>query len=97
MEVNASVDRGVLQELLKRVEASEVAIEHQDSTIRLLKNEWGDVLDRANRVMGRLNARIRKFEAQDSPERDAEPQEGAGAYPGGTHALLSTARARRSG
>ena len=80
--------------LLARVEASEKAIEGLESRIRLLKNEWQDVLDRANRVMGRLNARIRKSEAQTEPEDD--DQVGPKPTPApGTHATLSEMRRRR--
>jgi len=80
--------------LLERVEATEKAGERLESTIKLLRNEWEDVLDRTNRVMGRLNARIRKSEAQTEPESDV--QEGPkGVAPTGTHAVLSGMRRSR--
>jgi len=93
LEHQSLVHRGINEKLLERLEASEKAVEAQGSTIRLLKNEWEDVLDRANRVMGRLNARIRKFEGQNEPESDAEsgPQ---GPTPIGTHAALAARRGR---
>jgi len=94
LEVNVSVDRGVTQELLKRIDASEKAIEGLESSSRLLKNEWLDVLDRANRVMGRLTARIRKFESQNGPESDVEEVE-KGPLPAGVHATLTEMRRRR--
>ena len=86
--------RGGENKLLARVEALEKAQEGQESTIRLLKNEWQDVLDRANRVMGRLNARIRKSEAQTEPESD-DPVGPQGVAPPGNHATLAQMRRRR--
>ena len=91
--------RGGENKLLDRVEALEKAVEASESRIRLLKNEWEDVLDRANRVMGRLNARIRKFEGQNGPPVDDQvaPQGQAPEKPQGAHATLSAMRRRRSG
>ena len=86
--------RGGENKLLERIEALEKADEAQDSRIRLLKNEWEDVLDRANRVMGRLNARIRKFEATSEPESDTEPAP-QGPAPVGAHGTLRDMRRRR--
>jgi len=86
--------RGRENKQLERIEALEKAQEAQDSRMRLLKNEWEDVLDRANRVMGRLNARIRKFEGQEKPPEDAEaPTEGQ--PPLGNHSLMQAMRRKR--
>jgi len=84
---------GMIEEQSGRIEALEKAQEASDSRMRLLKNEWEDVLDRANRVMGRLNARIRKSEAQNDvvSDTDVGPQ---GAPPTGTHAALVARRGR---
>ena len=89
--------RGGENELTERIIALEKAVEGLQSKIRLLKNEWEDVLDRANRVMGRLNARIRKSEATSATESDAEPVPHAAAPTEivGTHAQLSAMRGRR--
>jgi len=82
-----------------RIQALEKAVEAQDSRIRLLKNEWEDVLDRANRVMGRLNARIRKFNEEKPPEEPAQETAAVGLGPTavrGSHAVLTEMR-RKSG
>ncbi len=94
LELQRTLDRGGADVLLERIAALEKAYESQDSRLRLLKVEWESVLDKVNSVMGRLNARIRKFESQDPPE-DPKPQEESGGYPGGSHALLSTMRGKR--
>jgi len=90
--------RGGRKKENERITALEKAVEAQDSRIRLLKNEWEDVLDRANRVMGRLNARIRKFTKEDASEEATEttetPAEGLRAVPG-SHAVLSGMRGKR--
>lgn len=90
-------DRGGESKNLERIIALEKANETLDSRLRLLKNEWEDVLDRVNRVMGRLNARIRKFNASESPESDElEPPKGVDPprIGTGTHATLRAARER---
>ena len=91
--------RGGENKLLERIEALEKAGEGLESRIRLLKNEWEDVLDRANRVMGRLNARIRKSEAVSAPESDTEATPQAPAPPAvlGSHATLVAMRGRKRG
>ena len=56
-----------LQALQERMEAAE-------STLRTLKIEWEDVLDRMQRVMGRLNARMKASTiAQDEPPEVGPP------------------------
>jgi len=86
--------RGRLEEQSEKIEALEKAVDGLESSSRLLKNEWLDVLDRANRVMGRLTARIRKFESQNGPESDVEEVE-KGPLPGGVHGTLVAMRRRR--
>jgi len=86
--------RGGGKRLLEKIEALEKSQEAQDSRMRLLKNEWEDVLDRANRVMGRLNARIRKFEGQNEPESDAEVRPQGLVPVVGSHTALAAKRGR---
>lgn len=78
----------------ERIEALERAQERIESSIRLLKTEWIDTYERMNKVMGRLNARIRKA-ADEVPAEEHPAQEPTGPGPVGTHALLTAARARR--
>jgi len=83
----------------ERITALERALEAQESQLRLIKVEWESVLDKVNSVMGRLNARIRKFEATSGPENDAtEPVQGLASPPAlGSHATLTAMRGRRRG
>jgi len=87
--------RGGRKQQSEQIEALEKAVEGLESRLKLLRNEWEDVFDRMNRVMGRLNARIRKSEAVAEPESDTEevrrgivPSQG----PVGTHAQLMEMR-----
>ena len=86
-------ERGGDLRLLERVEALEKADEGHDSRLRLIKTEWEDVLDRVNRVMGRLNARIRKSEAANEPESDT-PTGPQGLPSPGSHTVLKAMRGR---
>lgn len=80
-----------------RLDAVEKAVEGLESRQKLMRGEWEEVHDRVNRVMGRLNARIRKVGASDSPESD-EPEAPKGAATPrmgtGTHGRLSEMRAK---
>jgi hypothetical protein len=90
--------RGGENRNLERIEAIEKAIEGHNSALKVIRIEWEDVFDRMNRVMGRLNARIRKSEGAQAPESDAEatPQaEMPFGAPSGTHAMLDAMRRRR--
>ena len=86
--------RGGRKQLLDRLQALEEGQETLESRLRLLKNEWEDVLDHTNRVMGRLNARIRKNQAIEGPEVDSNETQVAPAPPQGVHSILQEARAR---
>jgi hypothetical protein len=90
--------RGGENKHLARIEALEKAIEGHNSALKVIRIEWEDVFDRMNRVMGRLNARIRKSEGLQAPESDtqASPQaEMPFGQPTGTHAMLDAMRSRR--
>lgn len=82
-----------------RIAALERAVESQESQLRLIKVEWESVLDKVNSVMGRLNARIRKFEATTGPESDEQPtSQGTASLPiQGSHSTLTAMRGRRRG
>lgn len=80
------------------IEAIKKAIEGHNSALKVIRLEWEDVFDRLNRIMGRLNARIRKSEGLQAPESDSEttPQpEIPFGKPTGTHAMLDAMRRRR--
>jgi len=80
------------------IDALKKAIEGHNSALKVIRLEWEDVFDRLNRIMGRLNARIRKSEGLQAPESDNEamPQpEMPFTPPGGTHAMLDAMRRRR--
>ena len=92
-------NRGGENKEQERIEALEKAQERLESSMRLFRTEWESTYDKLNRLMGRLNARIRKSEAETAPESDTEALTEA---PGprritGSHATLSQARARRRG
>ena len=91
--------RGGEDKRFARIVALERAVESQDSKLRLIKVEWESVLDKVNSVMGRLNARIRKFEATSSPESDEQdPVQGQVSPPAhGSHATLTAMRGRGRG
>jgi len=79
----------------ERFKALEQAVDALESRSRLMKVEWGSVLDKVNSVMGRLNARIRKTEAVKRPESDdpEAPQEvTTPAAMSGVHARLARHR-----
>jgi len=85
------------KERLKAIEKAIDGLENQttslESAARMLKLEWHSTYDKLNRLMGRLNARIRKNEALEEPESDDR----TGPYPvapTGTHARLTAARAK---
>ena len=89
-------ERGGRKQDAERFAALEKAIEAQDSTIRLLKMEWESVFDKMSRLMGRLNARIRKSEATNGSEND-EPEVPQPAAPPRflSHAQMQEVRNRR--
>ncbi len=92
-------ERGGENKQSERIAALERAVEGQDSQLRLIKVEWESVLDKVNSVMGRLNARIRKFEATSGPESDNEGPAHTPAPPSvlGSHSTLTAMRGRRRG
>jgi len=75
------------------IEALEKAVERLESGNRLMKLEWESVLHKVNQVMGRLNARIRKSEAQETPS-DGGDDENPPAPRMGSHATLAQMRRR---
>jgi len=86
--------RGGENKNLTRIEALEKALEAQDSRLRMIKMEWESVLHKVNGVMGRLNARIRKSEAQETPEGQ-DVVEATPGPPPGSHAVLAHMRSKR--
>lgn len=91
--------RGGETEHDRQIAALEKAVEGLESKLRLIKVEWESVLDKVNSVMGRLNARIRKFESTSSPESDdGDDHKGAAPPPVlGSHSTLTAMRGRRRG
>jgi len=87
--------RGGENRHLGRIEALEKAIEGHNSALKVIRIEWEDVFDRMNRVMGRLNARIRKSESTESETETAPQAEMPFGPPTGTHAMLDAMRSRR--
>ena len=92
-------DRGGRKQEEGRIKALELAVEGLESKLRLVKSEWEDVLDRVNRVMGRLNARIRKSEAVSAPDSDVDASPAASPLPtpSGNHATMTAMRGRHRG
>ena len=90
---------GGRKELSERIAALEMAEEGHKRGLKLLRNEWEEVLDRMNRTASRLNARIRKSEALSAPSDDAEGNDQPPAPPPmqlvGTHTTLRERRIRR--
>lgn len=91
--------RGGENKQSERIAALEQAVEGLDSRARLIKVEWESVLDKVNSVMGRLNARIRKFEDTSAPVSDAQGPTQAELPAGvpGSHGTLMAMRGRRRG
>jgi len=91
--------RGGENKQIEQIAALEKAVEGLESRLRLIKVEWEEVLDKVGKVMGRLNARIRKSEAVNASESDAEPEREA--IPphniSGSHSTLTAMRGRRRG
>jgi len=85
--------RGGRKQLLERIEALEKALESYESRVRLITIEWESVLHKVNGVMGRLNARIRKNEAQETPE-EAPHDSGPSSPRLGSHATLMHMRGK---
>ncbi len=97
LEIIQVLQGGGRKRLLERIAALETAVERLESGRRALTLEWESVYDKMNRIMGRLNARIRKQEASESPESDEQPAPKGVEHPmemTGTHDLLQRARAR---
>jgi len=63
--------RGGENRVQAQIDAIEKAVEGLESRLKLMRGEWEEVHDRVNRVMGRLNARIRKVGSTEAPEDDA--------------------------
>jgi len=92
--------RGAKTETSGAITALEERLERLERASKGLKLEWEDVFDRLNRMMGRLNARIRKNNALEGAESDGVDAPDASETPRtphGTHAVLSAMRARRGG
>jgi len=88
--------RGEEKEHFEAHEALERRQEALESQYRLLKTEWIDVHDRLNRMMGRLNARLRKSQAVDEGAEATNGEEQRGPTPvTGTHEQLAAMRNRR--
>lgn len=90
--------RGGENENSEEIKTIKKAIEGHNSALKVIRLEWEDVFDRLNRVMGRLNARIRKSEGLQAPESDSEgTTEAPPSFqtPTGTHAMLDAMRRRR--
>jgi len=82
----------------ERIDALEKRLERLESGFRTIRMEWEDVYDRLMKVMGRLNARIRKSEGVEAPQGDTQPTSDGLAPPfavTGSHAVLTAARASR--
>ena len=85
------------------IRALERRIESLESAQKILKLEWEDVFDKMGRMMGRLNARIRKNlaneAAEELPEATLEHPEGPRPldHVSGSHGLLQQARNRMKG
>lgn len=82
---HVSEDIGALQTAQQRLE----------SGLKAIRLEWEDVYDRLNKMVSRLNARIRKSEGQAALESDDQtiPQ-GTAPPRRGTHDILQEARKR---
>ena len=78
----------------ERIAALERAVEGLKSAERLQKVEWESVLNKVGKVMGRLNASIRKSEGLSVPESD-DPAAAQVEVPVGSHASLIQMRRRR--
>jgi len=91
--------RGGENKQSEQIAALERRLDTQESQQRLIKVEWESVLDKVNSVMGRLNARIRKFESNATTEDGPgeQPEQPAGVTPLGTHSTLAQMRGRRRG
>jgi|TARA_B100000408_G_C10220619_1_gene190878 hypothetical protein len=88
---------------LERIAAVEKAQDSLERAPKLLRNEWEDTLDRMNRIMGRLNARIRTQKRLDEEDQEPETVEKAPEAPSqpllptGTHSTLKAMRGRIHG
>ena len=80
------------RKLLERIGALEKRLDALETAPKVLRNEWEDVLDRMNRVMGRLNARVKRAEKDEPPEPEPTPSTHTVK---GSHAILSEMRRRR--
>jgi len=74
------------------IEAIRKAQERLERVPKQLQLEWEDTLDRINRVVGRLNARIRTTQKAEDEET---PKEEAQVPSRGDHDLLSSFRRKR--
>ena len=79
----------------ERIRALELRIEGLEAGHRALKLEWELVYDKMGRLMGRLNARIRKADAA-ATEEEPTPETALPAQARfGTHGQMQMARMRR--
>jgi len=87
--------RGGESELLERVVALETALDRLQRDSKAIRLDWEMMFDKLNRMMGRLNARIRKNLDQEGVVHDelAGP-EGAPPSGPGNREKLHMARAR---
>lgn len=83
----------------ERIAALEQTLDRLVTGQKLIRTEWEDSLDRMNRIMGRLNARIRRAQESDeatetTPEANETAPEPA-SHVLGSHGMLSEMRRRR--
>lgn len=91
-------NRGGRKEDLGKITDLERAVDGLASTVRLLKTEWEDTLNRLNRIASRLNARDRREKGkQDHEDASGDPNGEAprAQHPLGTHAQLNQMRRGR--
>jgi len=87
--------RGGRKKLQEQIEASEKRLEGLETGARAMKLEWEMVYDKLNRLMGRLNARIRKSEQTEEAVEEPDNNEPQLRPRFGTHAQMNAARMRR--
>lgn len=93
-----SQTRARLEKLEDDFLALRLAHEALERQPKLLRNEWEDTLDRMNRVMGRLTARIKAAATSDPTGDEVPPADGLPPpppQPTGHHERMQLKRARR--
>lgn len=84
--------RDELRSVSSKIEALESRLDGLETAPKLLRTEWEDTLDRLNRIMGRLNARLKRAESDEQPPQGTTPAPDPML---GHHGLLERARRRR--